>query len=784
MVIQEARRRTFLRLSLSLWLLLGVLLPPGLPGGAAMAGRPSAHLAELNLAASSALKLPSPTAALDFTAVAAGALHTCALTVGGEVRCWGHNGSGELGDGTSAPHSTPVGVLGLSSGVRAIATGNYHTCALTSGGGVVCWGGNFSGQLGDGTNEYRNRPADVVGLGSGVTAIAAGERHTCALTDRGGMVCWGSNQHGQLGDGTTEDRDSPVDVVGLNRGVTAIATGDHHTVAVTTGRGVRSWGRNQYGQLGDATTEQRNAPVEVTGLTRGITDVAAGLHHTCGLTAAGGVVCWGRNWYGQLGDGTTEQREQPVDVVGLRSGIAAIAAGEAHTCGLSGGGVQCWGANWSGQLGDGTTKQRNRPVVAEGLSSGVAGITAGRDYTAVVMTEGGLKAWGYNGYAQLGDGTHTWRSVPVDVVGHRKRVAAITAGHGHACAVTTGGGARCWGSNRYGQLGDGTDALRSTPVNVAGLGSGLVAVGGGRNHTCARTSDSGVKCWGSNDYGQLGDGSVHHRRTPVDVVGLASGVTDVAAGGSHTCAVTAGGGVKCWGGNWHGELGDGTNDHRVTPTDVAGLASGVVSVVGGATHTCALMTGGGVKCWGLNELGQPGDGTNTSRSTPVDVVGLDGEVTSLAAGGDHTCAVMAGGGLKCWGDNGRRQLGDGTNDGRTAPVDVVGLPGGVAAVTAGNHHTCALTSSGGVRCWGNNVRGQLGDGTNLHRVSGVDVVGLPGAIAAIAAGADHTCALTARGGAVCWGMNEHGQLGDGARIQSTTPVDVLGRVMYLPIALG
>ena len=173
----------------------------------------------------------------------------------------------------------------------------------------------------------------------------------------------------------------------------------------------------------------------------------------------------------------------------------------------------------------------------------------------------------------------------------------------------------------------------------------------------------------------------------------------IAAGNYHTCALTASGGVKCWGYNYFGQLGDGTTTDRATPVDVSGLTSGVTSVTAGAFHTCAVTSGGGATCWGNNSSGQLGDGTTAIRTTPVAVSGLTNGVTSVAAGDNHTCAVTSGGGVQCWGDNGNGQIGDGTS-GPLTPVDVSGLTSGVSAVAAGNYHTCALISGGGVKCWG------------------------------------------------------------------------------------
>jgi len=692
--------------------------------------------------------------------ISAGWRHTCALNTSGGVKCWGDNLNGQLGDGTTTARSTPVDVLGLTGGVSAVSAGFGHTCALTSSGGVKCWGYNFYGQLGDGTTTDRSTPVDVVGLTSGVSAVSVGWRHTCALTASGGVKCWGDNWYGQLGNGTTTARSTPVDVSGLTSGVSAVSVGFGHTCALTTSGGVKCWGRNDDGQLGDGTTTARLSPVDVIGLTSGVSAVSAEFGHTCALTSSGGVKCWGSNWSGQLGDGTTTDRSTPVDVSGLTSEVNAVSAGDGHTCALTAsGGVKCWGQNDWGQLGDGTTTDRSTPVDVSGLTSGVSAVSAGWRHTCALTTSGGVKCWGYNWYGQLGDGTTTDRSTPVDVSGLTSGVSAVSAGGGHTCALTASGGIKCWGDNWYGQLGDGTTTDRSTPVNVSVLTSGVSAVSVGWQHTCALTASGGVKCWGDNGYGQLGDGTATARSTPVDVVGLTSGVSAVSAGNGHTCALTASGGVKCWGYNDHGQLGDGTTTARSTPVDVVGLTSGVNAVSAGWGHTCAITTSGGVKCWGYNWYGQLGDGTTTARSTPVDVSGLTSGVSAVSAGFGHTCGLTTSGGVKCWGNNGHGQLGDGTTTDRSTPVDVSGLTSGVSAVSAGFGHTCGLTTSGGVKCWGDNFNGQLGDGTTTDRSTPVDVVGLTSGVSAVSAGGEHTCALNTSGGIKCWGANGHGQLG-------------------------
>jgi alpha-tubulin suppressor-like RCC1 family protein len=354
-------------------------------------------------------------------------------------------------------------------------------------------------------------------------------------------------------------------------------------------------------------------------------------------------------------------------------------------------------------------------------------------------------------------------------------IVAIAAGSGfgggHTCALTSSGGAKCWGANNDGQLGDGTTISRTVPADVSGLTSGVTQIAAGENHTCALTVAGGVKCWGSNDSGQLGDGTAWDRLTPVDVVGLASGVTAISTSFGHTCALTDGGGAKCWGSGSTGELGDGrTKDSRI-PIDVSGLASGVTAIAAGGGYTCAIVSGGALKCWGAGSDGELGDGSTSGSLTPVGVTGLEAGVMALAAGFWSACAVAAGGAVKCWGYNADGQLGDGTTTDAASPVAVSGLASGATAVSVGLHHSCALTAGGGVMCWGGDLYGQLGDGTTTDSLTPVAVSGLASGATAIATGSFHSCALTAGHVVKCWGVNASGALGTGTT-DSSVPVDV------------
>lgn len=371
------------------------------------------------------------------------------------------------------------------------------------------------------------RAALVVGMIIGVKDawgitpnISVGSYHTCALTPSGGVKCWGRNNAGQIGNGTQTDSSTPVNVSGLSSGMSSVSAGYAHTCAVTTSGGVKCWGLNDFGQLGNGTTTNSTTPVDVSGIT-GVSSISAGGYHTCAVTSSGAIKCWGRNAYGQLGNGNTTDSTIPVDVNGLTTGVATVSTGNYHTCAVtSSGGVKCWGLNDIGQLGNGTTTNSNTPINVTGLTSGVAAVSSGGYYTCALTTSGGVKSWGNGGDGRLGNGATANSTTPVDVNGLASGVTALSCSEGgaHALVINSSGAALSWGDNDYGSLGNGSTADSSTSVNVSGLTSGLSSISAGGNTSCVLTSSADVKCWGRNDFGQLGDGTTTNNNTPVSTL--------------------------------------------------------------------------------------------------------------------------------------------------------------------------------------------------------------------------------------------------------------------------
>lgn len=388
------------------------------------------------------------------------------------------------------------------------------------------------------------------------------------------------------------------------------------------------------------------------------------------------------------------------------------------------------------------------------------------------------------------------------------KASEVASGYTHSCAIGAQGYVFCWGQNTYGQLGDGSTADSSSgvlvmPPNGLKVLKGVTSLAVGDSHACVVRSGA-VYCWGQNTYGQLARDveTVDHSSTPLQVAneigGPLTGVTVVAAGYFHTCALTSGGTVWCWGSGGSGELGNGTTPDYTTAVQVVGPSSsgyltGVTQIAAGGENTCALKGDGTVWCWGLGMYGALGNGEAINSAAPVRVDGsgwAGTKVTRIDVGDYHSCVVTAVGGAWCWGFGDGGELGDGLGASSATPVEVTSGTGsgrlsGVSRITAGYDHTCASLGSGSAWCWGANDRSQLGIGTATapdsceyecalrpQQVVGPGGSGSLAGVIRISAGNYHTCAVTSRSAVYCWGPNAYGQLGDGTTTDSGAPVRV------------
>jgi len=466
--------------------------------------------------------------------------------------------SGNVGIGTAAPGAKlhvagtagvdgimfPDGTLQTTAGGGSSSGGTYnavtdmtsevtyhHTLALMSDGTVKSWGYNGQYQLGIGVNTGNMLLPVTVPLPGGAISLADGFYGGYALLENGQVWGWGYNNYGNLGDGTTTQRPVPVRAGSLT-GVIKILTSQsqqeaYSVYALKSDGTVWSWGYNGYGQLGDGSVTVRTSPVQVSGLTN-VVDVEASngpYGSPCALKSDGTVWCWGYNGYGQLGDGSTTQRNTPVQVSGLTNVISIESTGgdaPSHNCALkSDGTVWSWGYNGYGQLGDGSTTNRYTPVQVSGLTNVKSIFLGGGQHGSsyAILNDGTVRSWGYNGYGQLGDGSVTVRTTPVNpgLTNVKQMAIAGRGSYSTTCALLNDGTAKCMGYYGYGQVGVGDTTPKYTPTTVAGLKNAQkIWAKGSSNMTyfCVLLDSGALKCWGYNGNGQLGIGNVAPVYTP------------------------------------------------------------------------------------------------------------------------------------------------------------------------------------------------------------------------------------------------------------------------------
>ncbi|MBS1961844.1 MAG: choice-of-anchor D domain-containing protein, partial [Bdellovibrionales bacterium] len=681
----------------------------------------------------------------DATLAGGGNYFNCILRTGGAVKCWGENGYGQLGDGTtvdktwgspdSTGHNSEVTAIASSATDLTHNSGANHICAVKSG-EVWCWGLNDQGQLGDGTTTNRST-AVRAGTLTGADQVTAGPDYTCAHLTNGQLWCWGHNDRGQLGDGTTSSRSSPVQVKTASgtflSGAQSVAAGYNTTCAIMTDGTARCWGDGGYGNLGNgAKNDSSYANSSVTGISNAV-QAAVNPVSTCLLLASGEARCFGANDnHNALGDGTVNDSSVPVVVNGVSKGKQIYNMGYSWVTGYcvvqTDSQVRCWGAADDTPSGDIVNKSRTIAQPIAGLSN-VVEMSSGDEDSCARKSDGTV--WCFGGYASNGQALDSGSNnryvnptTPIALPGISTAIG-VASGTQTNCVLLANGTIQCIGLNNYGQLGDGTtNGAQSATVSVSGITTATQISAGG-NNTCARLSDATVKCWGRNQHGEVGDGTTAERHSPVSVSGLTN-VASVTVGkiyewdegsAGHACALLSDGTVRCWGLNTYGELGDGTTTNSTTPVTVTGLTN-VASLSLGENHSCALLTDGTVRCWGRNDYGQLGDGTTTERHSPVNAAWYS-NVTAIGAARHHTCAVVSGGRVRCWGVNEdidrHGVLGGGSLNGTIASpsLSAVFSLSGVASLSTGPGYTCAILSGGTVSCWGDDTSGYVDYSTHL-----------------------------------------------------------------------
>ncbi len=864
----------------------------------------------------------------NIVSLAQGWFHTCAVLVNGEARCWGRRNQGQLGDGIISNESSLLPVVVKKDGnplqnVVSLFAGHYHTCAVVRDADAYCWGNGTRGQLGNGDTSTEkslvevNLSEEIINLKFSTNSFGVGASHACMILNNDQVSCWGQGASGQLGDGgsgANYQKLRPV-IVEVSLGVAlenvvSLAVGDHHTCAVLENKEAWCWGQGASGQLGDGgsgANYQKLRPVAVKaesglGHLTNITSISAGYAHTCVALENGEVRCWGDGSSGQLGNGTPSNQNRPVAVrsesgSGNLENVVSLSAGYSHTCARLGSGeIRCWGSGSSGQLGNGSSTDQSRPVAVKAESGpanlqNVFFISAGKEHTCAVLENKEARCWGKGDKGQLGDAGVLTQTRPVAVQEYEnsigsdlenlKKVIGISADRSHHTCVRLeiNGGKeeiKCWGENNVFQLGKrNVNSLNIPFDSVVGedespfknrkdgngklyLGEGLSCVSYdpdpqldpdppdsrpnnlycwgkvkddsyndnipyvrkldidhqyhtatlvstinitpqyirpqisiGEKHTCALL-DHKPWCWGKDDEVLLGRSSSGDGNKPqsADEVDTLDNFFEIVSGSEHTCTLFKegsdhGGKVKCWGKGSSGRLGnnassDSSEPQFVVATGGSGELTDVVSIVAGENHTCGLLDTGEMVCWGKNNDGQLGDGTNVDKMSPAYVKVSDSEnlenIIQIAAGHNRTCVVLNDLTAKCWGLGLTALFADNTSMIKGANSRTLSS---VLDVFPSSDHTCTrilhVSSDNRERkkvlCWGSSVPGVnssfVADNPQFTQVSDPDEE-----IDQIFLGTSHICALKQKE-VSCWGRNNHYQAGEISDLSSPKVVSEL-----------
>ncbi|MFM2308798.1 MAG: hypothetical protein RLY87_919 [Chloroflexota bacterium] len=719
-------------------------------------------------------------------AVSAGAAHTCAILDTGAVTCWGQNTYGQLGYGDttnrgSANLGSAMQTVNLGSGktATAIAAGGYFTCAILNDGTLKCWGYNATGQLGqdstttlgDGANEMGDSLL-AVNLGDGRTAksIYASRRadldYTCAILDNDTLKCWGANEVAQLGVGDMNNRGdasgemAALGTVNLGTGQTAahVAMGERHTCVLLKSAYIKCFGNAAQGQLGYGSTRGYGYSAATTGDNLPIVDLSDVVPPTLTPTMT-------------LTKSKTPSKTKSPTKTYTRSKT------KSPTKTFTRSKTKSPTKTFTRSKTKSPTKTYTRsktatptithtptitqtPTMTGTPISGSLMIAAGHNYSCAVLTNGAVKCWGENYVGQLGLGDTNMYGNTSSTIGSGlptinigQTVKYIAAGESNTtCAIRADDKTVCWGSGNNNLLGTGLGIANMgdqsgemgsalTPIDFGS--SYAVTLSEGDNHICALLASGAVKCWGYNDFGQLGvNGNIGTTEElaswpAVDLNGRTA--VAVSAGAAHTCAILNTGAVTCWGLNTYGQLGYGDTTDRgyanlgsAMQTVNLGTGRTATAIAAGGYFTCAILDNGTLKCWGYNASGQLGKDSTTTLGDGATEMGDNLTAINLGSGRtaskvyasrradlDYVCAILDNNALKCWGQNDRGQLGVGDNEnhgdstGEMALLSTVNLGSGqtAAQVAMGEMHTCVLLTSTDIKCFGRGYEGQLGNGT-------------------------------------------------------------------------
>lgn len=682
-----------------------------------------------------------------FRSIDVGVDYSCALTTIGNAYCWGDNTASQLGDRTATTRNSPTAVV-MPDGVTfdSLSSGGFLTCATSTAITAYCWGVIKTGSSRDDIIRYTIPSLVSLPTGSNaIKSIDAGIAHFCLISSIDIVYCGGYNSHGQLGFGSSDDW-SPLRAINISGEVVFmdVTAGNTHTCGVTTNSKIYCWGSNEYGQLGNGTWLDSNSPQQIYADSRlSFTSVTLGVQHSCALDTNKTAYCWGNNAFGQLGKHTAMHSSIPSPLLIPEGTAITVSSGGNHTCATTTSGkAYCWGDNSDGQLGDGT-RVSNLYGAIVGASLIPAGSTtrtptfsptsipstsylrsftdvSNGDSSACALSASGIVyCWGSNRSGQLGSANTPSSTFPVPVQMPSGITITKIFANESFCALTLTSEVYCWGRG-------------STPIPVRiemPEGATVIDVATGKTHTCVLITGGSALCWGSNTYGEMGNGTsdestgtVSSNPTPVHV-NMPPGIQfiQISAGNRNTCAVSVHGSVYCWGRNDLGQIGNGITNIEIpfgvtNPTQIS-MPTGVTftKIDVGDSFACARTNLAKLYCWGSNSWNQLGTAIPTGESAlPAEVTAFGAKaITDFDVGANHVCVLTTDSNTYCWGSSEDGQLGAAPG---SMDAVLVAQPTGDTFIklSLSLMNSCAVTSSGTAYCWGSNMYGQLGNGNTVN----------------------------------------------------------------------
>jgi alpha-tubulin suppressor-like RCC1 family protein len=594
--------------------------------------------------------------------VACGRWHTAAIKSDGTLWGWGRNNGGPLGDNTITTKSSPVQTIAGGTNWKHVSCGGEHTVAVKTDGTLWGWGYCGYGQLGDNTTANKSSPVQTITGGTSWRWVAAGLYHTAAIKTDGTMWLWGYNTNGQLGDNTTTRKSSPVQTIIGGTNWKMVAAGMYNTTAIQE----------------SSTPYVTNVAIAGTTSTTMLSSYTytATMTYNNGTTSTD---CTLLNWSAGGGTGsstitgvTSSNVTVSMDLDGTDSLTASTTTGVTKTLSLTTSGFSAtlwgWGYNGQGQLGDNTRTSQLSPVQTIAGGTNWKQVSGGSQFTAAVKSDGTLWTWGYNAQGGLGTNNTTRVSSPVQTVAGGTNWKQVSCGLYHMSAIKTNGTLWSCGYNHKGQLGDNTITKKSSPVQTVAGGTNWKQVSGGQYHTAAIKTDGTLWTWGYNPHGALGNNTFNDTSSPAQTITGGTNWKQVSCGYSHTAAIKTDGTLWMIGNNTTGQLGDGTIVRKPSPVQTVSGGTNWRQVATGYQHTAAIKTDGTVWAWGDGSLGSLGDNTSVRKSSPVQTISGGTNWKQVSCFNFQTAGIKSDGTLWTWGYNNYGQLGDNTSVNKSSPV--------------------------------------------------------------------------------------------------------------------